>query len=215
MPVAGETPSGQHPYFVSLQVSGTGHPSSNGPIAAVLLSEQHPYLLLRHSGAFFGLGLHFRGVCSLVIIASNVFGVVSHKSVSVSDSDVSDDSDVLDHKSVVVSLSSVDMLVLSTVDSVDPDTSVDDSVDSVELNDVLSEESVDSVSVDPIVDASVVELSMVSVDSNNSFLVDSVDDCSEDDDKSVLLLDNEDDVISCVLDSEVPSDVEVEASESK
>lgn len=72
----------QQPYLVSLHVSGTAHPSSNGPVAAVLLSEQHPNVLLRQADGFCGLGLHFRGFCSLVTMASRVFGVDPHKSSS-------------------------------------------------------------------------------------------------------------------------------------
>lgn len=63
LPSAGDKPSGQHPYLVSLQVSGTGHPSSNGPVAAVVLSAQQPNVDFRHAETF-GLGLHFFGVCS-------------------------------------------------------------------------------------------------------------------------------------------------------
>lgn len=88
LPVAAETPSSQHPNLVSLHVSGTAHPSSNGPVAAVLLSAQQPNLLLRQADGFCGLGLHLRGVCSFVTIASNVFGVDPHRSSS---SVVSDD----------------------------------------------------------------------------------------------------------------------------
>lgn len=83
LPLATETPSSQHPCFVSLHVSGTAHPSSNGPVAAVLLSAQQPNLLLRQADGFGGLGLHLRGFCSFVTIASNVFGVDPHKSSSV------------------------------------------------------------------------------------------------------------------------------------
>lgn len=63
-------PSSQHPHLVSLQVSGTAQPSSNGPDAAVLLSLQQPNRLLKQADFFAGLDLHFR--CSVVMIAANV-----------------------------------------------------------------------------------------------------------------------------------------------
>lgn len=63
LPSAGDTPSGQQPYLVSLHVSETEQPSSNGPLAEVVLSGQQPYVDLMQT-AFFGLGLHLRGVCS-------------------------------------------------------------------------------------------------------------------------------------------------------
>lgn len=65
-------PSSQHPHLVSLQVSGTSQPSSNGPDAAVLLSLQQPNLLLKQADFFAGLGLHFRSCCSVEMIAANV-----------------------------------------------------------------------------------------------------------------------------------------------
>lgn len=77
LPSAGDKPSEQHPYLVSLHVSGTGHPSSNGPVAAVVLSAQQPNVDFKHADTL-GLGLHFFGVCSLVMIASKVFGVLPH-----------------------------------------------------------------------------------------------------------------------------------------
>lgn len=88
LPLAAETPSSQHPYLVSLHVSGTAQPSSNGPDAAVLLSAQHPNVLLRQADGFGGRGLHLRGANSFVTIASNEFGVVPQGSCS---SVVSDD----------------------------------------------------------------------------------------------------------------------------
>lgn len=101
LPSAGDTPSGQQPYLVSLQVSGTEQPSSNGPLAAVELSAQHPYFDLRQAAGFLGLGLHLRGVCSLVMIASRVLGVLPHTSVSsVSSVVTSDDDDAVDSSSV-------------------------------------------------------------------------------------------------------------------
>lgn len=46
------------------------------------MSGQHPNELLRHADGLGGLGLHLRGFCSLVTIASRVFGVDPHRSSS-------------------------------------------------------------------------------------------------------------------------------------
>jgi hypothetical protein len=136
LPSAGDTPSGQQPCFVSLHVSGAGQPSSNGPLADVELSEQHPYFDLMQT-AFFGLGLHLRGVCSLVMIASSVFGVLPHKSSSVS---VKSDDDV-DPSSV----ESVELSLVDTDDSVDSDSVVsDDDDDELSLVSVAPVVSVDN-----------------------------------------------------------------------
>lgn len=147
LPSAGDTSSGQQPYLVSLQVSGTGQPSSNGPLADVELSGQHPYCDLMQT-AFFGLGLHLRGVCSLVMIASSVFGVLPHKSVSPSSDSVESDDDVVP--------SSVDCVDDSLVDTDDSVTSVDSvaSDDELELLSLVSVAPVVSVSVEesPVVD---------------------------------------------------------------
>lgn len=110
---AGDKPSGQHPYLVSLHVSGTGHPSSNGPVAAVVLSEQQPYVDFKHA-ATFGLGLHFFGVCSLVTMASRVFGVVPN----LSSSSVESDAPVVDQ--ISTSFSVLDPVDPASVLSVSP-----------------------------------------------------------------------------------------------
>lgn len=118
--------------MVSLHVSGTAQPSSNGPEAAVELSGQHPYFDLRQAAGFFGLGLHLRGVCSLRIIASSEFGVVPHNSVSsVPSVELSDD----DEDAVVSSsVDNDDSVDTSTVVSVAPLTSV---VPASEVSEVL------------------------------------------------------------------------------
>lgn len=73
---AGDILSGQQPNIVSLHVFGVGHPSSNGPDAAVLLSTaQHPNSV-NMQGIVFGFTRHFRGFCSSFKIVDNLFGVV-------------------------------------------------------------------------------------------------------------------------------------------
>lgn len=83
--VAGVSLSGQQPNFVSLHVFGVGHPSSKGPVAAVLLSTaQHPNSV-KMQGNDAGFTRHFRGFCSNCNIVDMVFGVVdSASSMSVS-----------------------------------------------------------------------------------------------------------------------------------
>lgn len=58
LPLAGDAPSSQQPYLVSLQVSGKAHPSSNGPVAVVLLSGQQPNSLVRQADGFGARNLH-------------------------------------------------------------------------------------------------------------------------------------------------------------
>lgn len=118
LPSAGDTPSEQHPYLVSAHVSGTGHPSSNGPVAVVVLSGQQPNVAFKHAETF-GLGLHFFGVCSWVMMASSVFGVLPH----LSSSSVSADASVVDQISTVVPSTSPSVLT-AMVDSVGPAESV-------------------------------------------------------------------------------------------
>lgn len=101
---AGDIPSEQHPNLVSLHVFGVGHPSSNGPLAAVLLSTaQHPNSV-KMQGIVFGLTRHLRGFCS----SSKM--VVSLSVVSSSES-------VVEAKSVV-SVMSVSLVVVKSVVSV-------------------------------------------------------------------------------------------------
>lgn len=149
LPSAGDKPSGQHPYLVSLHVSGTGQPSSNGPVAVVVLSGQQPNVVFKHAETF-GLGLHFFGVCSLVMIASRVFGVLPHASSS----------SVWADASVVDQISTSSSVLTVIVDSVAPAVSVV-SVTSVALvpSEVVALESGKSVdeviSVAPVTVASV------------------------------------------------------------
>lgn len=171
-PLAGDTPSGQQPYLVSLHVSASLHPSPNGPSAAVTLSGQHPNLDFKQAGFFAGFGLHLLGFCSLVIMSSNVFGVLPHKSVSVVRSEL----DVLDESVELSEELSVERVDISLVDS----------VDSVELGvSVDSDGEVSSLDVDSVDTASVVSVETCSVDDVDSVLsvdpgdtddVDSVDD---------------------------------------
>lgn len=147
LPLAADTPSSQHPYLVSLHVSGNLQPSSNGPVAAVVLSGQQPNVLLRHADGFCGLGLHLRGFCSLKMTSSNVCDVDPQISSSVVSEDELDELN-----SLVLSLSDVDSVENSEVDSVlsvaallsvaslslDELTSVEDSDDDSELDDDAS-----------------------------------------------------------------------------
>lgn len=85
------------------------HPSSNGPVAAVLLSGQQPNLDCRQAAGFFGLGLHFFLV---VIISSNEYGVeVSSSSVSV----VQISTSVDDSSALLTVVSSSDVASLAAV----------------------------------------------------------------------------------------------------
>jgi len=59
LPLAGDTPSKQQPYFVSAQVFAMGQPSSNGPFGVDLPSGQQPYSDLAQ---VLFLGLHLRGL---------------------------------------------------------------------------------------------------------------------------------------------------------
>jgi hypothetical protein len=122
VPFAGVIPSGQQLNLVSLQDSNISQPSENGPVAAVLLSEQHPYFDVRHAAGFLDFGLHLRfGAMKIV-----VYSVVSSSSVvlqiSTSPSVVSAVSSSDDS---VVSVSSVDGSSVADVSS-----SLADSVDS-------------------------------------------------------------------------------------
>lgn len=119
LPLAGDTPSSQQPYLVSLHVSGRAQPSSNGPVEAVLLSGQQPNSLARQADGLAFRSLHCRGFCSLVIIASNAFGVVDQISSSVV---LNSTLDVLDQISVVDSIS---LGLVDDTASVLDDTSVD------------------------------------------------------------------------------------------
>lgn len=157
LPSAGDTPSGQHPCLVSAQVSGTGHPSSNGPVAAVVLSEQQPNADFKQAETF-GLGLHFFGVCSFVMMASSVFGVLPYLSSS---SSVWADPSVVDQMSTVVPSTSESVVTDDSVDAaasvvsvasvssvpsdVAPDESDDEDVTSVPSSEEAVELSVDSV----------------------------------------------------------------------
>lgn len=60
LPSAGDTPSSQQPYLLSLQVSGIRQPLSKGPSAGVILSGQHPNSVFLQSFLFFFL--HFFGL---------------------------------------------------------------------------------------------------------------------------------------------------------
>lgn len=147
-PFAGETPSGQHPCLVSLHVSGVGQPSSNGPVALVFSSGQHPNLDFAHSGVF-GLGLHLRGFCSLVMIEVSVYGVLLSSSSSPSRTQMSN---VLPCKSVLESedksLTSVELSVDASLDS---DASLtEDTVDTASVLDGSCVETVSSVTVDSV-----------------------------------------------------------------
>lgn len=159
LPLAGDTPSSQQPYFVSLHVSGNGQPSSNGPVDVVLLSGQQPNSLLRQADGLLCRILHCLGFCSLVMIASNAFGVVDQMSSSAVLSDSAPV--VLDQISVVVS-------ILSVLSDADDDASVDASVDCCS---VLENKSVAPVTpvapVAPVSPCSVTEVSLA---------LDSVDD---------------------------------------
>lgn len=170
LPFAGDTPSGQQPNLVSLHVSLTLHPSSNGPVAAVLLSAQQPNSLLRHAAGF-ERRLHLSGFCSFVTIASRVFGVVLelHKSsssvvdeMSVDEEDQMSIVDVSVENSDVDSVLSVELLSLVLLDSLDDslvlEDSLDDSVvlDSLEDSLVLEESVDDSLELEAPLDASLV-----------------------------------------------------------
>lgn len=96
LPLAGDAPSSQQPYLVSLHVSGKAQPSSNGPVAAVLLSGQQPKSLVRQADGLGARSLHWRGFCSLVTIASNALVVVDIISSSVDVLRSNDDESVLD-----------------------------------------------------------------------------------------------------------------------
>lgn len=152
LPLAGDTPSSQHPYLVSLHVSGNAQPSSNGPVEAVLLSGQQPNSLVRHADGLASRTLHCRGFCSLVIIASNAFGVVDQISSSIV---LNSSLDVLDQISVVDSMS---LGLADDAASVLDDTSVDcscsllvDSLDALDMsNDSLVPASIVLCSVTPL-----------------------------------------------------------------
>lgn len=136
MPFAGDTPSGQQPNLVSLHVSLTVHPSSNGPLAAVLLSAQQPNSLARQAAGFVRI-LHLRGFSSSKMIESNELGVVLelHKSSS---SLVDDQMSVVEYSEVdsVLSVAPLSLVLLESVllksveySLVDPlDDSLDDSL---------------------------------------------------------------------------------------
>lgn len=75
-PSTGETPSEQQPYLVSAQVLTIAQPLSNGPLAGVFLSGQHPNVVFLQSF----LALHFFSLGTLVTKASSVLGVVPSSS---------------------------------------------------------------------------------------------------------------------------------------
>lgn len=152
LPFAGDTPSGQQPNLVSLHVSLTLHPSSNGPVAAVLLSAQQPNSLLRHAAGF-ERRLHLSGFCSFVTIASRVFGVVLelHKSSS----------------SVVDEMS---------VDELDQMSIVDDSVEISDVDSVLSVEPLSLVLLDSLDDSVVLDSLELDWLEDSLVLEDSLDD---------------------------------------
>lgn len=143
---AGVTLSGQHPNLVSLHVLGVGHPSSNGPFAAVLLSTaQHPNSV-NMQGMVFGFTRHLRGFCSrLIIVESFEAGVVfwSSKVLSLV---------VLSSISFVVLVSSVDRVVeISSVIVESVETSEDEVVKVVVESGVLLLSEMDSVEVVKVV----------------------------------------------------------------
>lgn len=149
LPLAGDVPSGQQPYFVSAQVSGTVHPSSNGPVAAVRLSAQQPYVDLKQA-AIFGRGLHFLGVCSFLIIASNVFGLLGHSVVDSSSS-------LMSVVSVSLLLDQMSTVVISMPEIVVWSKSVESDEDSTEES-VESELPVLSVADKSVTDSSVADV---------------------------------------------------------
>lgn len=184
-PLAGVRPSGQQLYLVSLQVSWNSQPSPNGPVAAVLLSGQHPKLDTKHAAGFFGRGLHFFGLSSVRIAVEN--------SVSSSYSVVSVELQMSKSELVVLSPVSVSSVASEAVDSsvpVDSVASVTDS--SVELVSTVASLSVVSVPLVSLVSlASVV--SVLSVLSASAALDDS-EVSSE-----LLVISSETSVLSSVL----------------
>lgn len=141
---AGETPSEQQPNLVSLHVFGVGHPSWNGPLAAVLSSEQQPNGEVLH---FFFRGLHFLSFRRVV----SVFIVVAH------DSDTSGVTEEDDDNSEDVSEVDPDGSVVSDVDSED-----DVSEDEVEASETVDSDDVENVEPSDV-DISVGELSVLNV----------------------------------------------------
>lgn len=145
-PFAGVAPSGQQLNLVSLQVSSIVQPSLNGPVAAVWLSPQHPYLATRQAAGFLGRGLHFFGFCSILTALSKLTAVDDESSES-----------VVDQMSTVVESKSDERVVSSL--PVEEDSSVTlSSVDSVAPSVVLA-------SLSPVTSLSVADSSVVPDDS--------------------------------------------------
>lgn len=197
LPFAGDTPSEQQPNLVSLHVSLTLHPSSNGPVAAVFLSGQQPNSLFRHAAGVVRR-LHLSGFCSLMTIARSVFGVVlePHKSVSVVEEmsvDEDDQMSVVDDSveiSDVDSVLSVELLSLVLLDSLDDSLVLEDSLEDSLVLDGLDDSLDDSLVLDDSLDDSLV-LDGLEDSLEDSLVLDdaSVLDCSvlDEDDASELL----------------------------
>lgn len=195
MPFAGDTPSEQQPNLVSLHVSLTLHPSSNGPVAAVLLSGQQPNSLLRHAAGVVRR-LHLSGLCSLLMIDRSIFGVVLHKSSSVVEEmsvDEDDQMSVVDDSveiSDVDSVLSVELLSLVLLDSLDDSLVLEDSLEDSLVLDGLDDSLDDSLVLDDSLDDSLV-LDGLDDSLEDSLVLDdaSVLDCSvlDEDDASELL----------------------------